>query len=173
MYLCDCHTHTCFSFDGDKNNTPEALCLAAIEAGVSDLCITDHFEANNPVESQSAPYDDELAFEQMSELGEKYRNKINISRGVELGQAYQYPDEAKGLLSSHPYDFVILSLHNLRGYKDFYYMDFSKISDSESFDMFEKCLDEILENVICFGDFADTLGHITYMQRYAPAFSCP
>ncbi len=168
-YLCDCHTHTCFSFDGDKNTTPDSLSLAAIDNGVIDLCITDHFEANNFAESISAPYDDAAAFTAMNEAKEKYRGRINISRGIELGQAYQYPEEAKRILSSHSYDFVILSLHNLRGLEDFYYMDFSKVNEVEAKALFERCLDETLENIEAFGDFADTLGHITYMHRYAPA----
>ena len=123
--LCDTHTHSIFSFDGAPDSTVDALCERAIELGLSDLAITDHCDVNGEVEELYRIYDHEAAWNEMSAAKEKYKGKLHLSRGLELGQPHQCPAYTKEVLSRHPYEFVIGSLHNLTEVPDFCMMDFS------------------------------------------------
>ncbi|MGM9644348.1 MAG: histidinol-phosphatase HisJ family protein [Eubacteriales bacterium] len=166
MFKCDYHTHTFFSCDGDKTSSPEALCEAAISRGITDLAITDHFEANWRAENLSPPYPAKEAFDAVMSSKQKYNGKINLTYGIEIGQANQYPEEVDKLLKEFNFEFVIASIHNLRGSPDFYYYDFSKIDSEEyMFNLFERNiaeLSEVLDVLKC----VDTLAHLTYMGRY-------
>ena len=169
MFKCDYHTHTRFSFDGAKNSSPESLCEAAIARGVTELAINDHFECNWRAEVSFPPYDADRAYEEIMAAKEKYKGKVNLTYGIEIGQANQYPEEAKALLLSHDYEFVIGSIHNLRGALDFHYWDFKRIFEDMSPAYigycFERYINELCE-VVNTLDKIDTLAHLTYLQRY-------
>lgn len=169
MFKCDYHTHTSFSFDGAKESTPDSLCRAAIANGVTDLAITDHFESNWRAEAAYPPYQADKAYEEIMAAKEKYKGKLNLTYGIEIGQANQYPEEVKALLDSHKYEFVIGSIHNLRGALDFYYWDFGAVfrdmQPSYIGYMFERYIDELCE-VIDTLDKIDTVAHLTYIYRY-------
>lgn len=166
MFKCDYHTHTYFSFDGEKISSPDALCEAAISRGITDLAITDHFEANWRTENLSPPYPAKDAFDAVMAAKQKFKEKINLTYGIEIGQANQYPEEVDKLLREFNFEFVIASIHNLRGSPDFYYYDFSKI-DSEDylFGLFERNITELSE-VLDVLKCADTIAHLTYMVGY-------
>lgn len=164
MILCDLHTHTNFSFDGSKDATPDALCRRALEAGLSHLAITDHCDVNGEVEGIYTPYDADAAWDAMTAAKEKYKGKLNLIPGIELGNAHQYPDVAKSVLSRHPYEFVIGSLHNLRDVPDFCMLKYDMMTDAHIAQLFNRMLDETRE-MLSF-DGLDTLAHMTYMHRY-------
>ena len=164
MVLCDFHTHTYFSFDGDPESTPDALCRRALEAGLSHLAITDHCDVNGEVEGIYNIYDADSAWDAMAQAKEKYKGKLNLTLGIELGNAHQYPDYAKMVLSKHPYEFVIGSLHNLRDVPDFCMLKYDMMTNAHISKLFDRMLDETRE-MLSF-DGIHTLGHMTYMHRY-------
>ena len=49
-------------------------------------------------------------------------------RGIELGQPNQDPQAAQEALQGRDYDFVIGSIHNIRGYEDFFFLDYSQVA---------------------------------------------
>ena len=164
MILCDLHTHTKYSFDGSPEATPEALCRRALEAGLSHIAITDHCDVNGEVEGIYTPYDADTAWEAMVAAKEKYKGKLNLILGIELGNPHQYPDYARKVLARHPYEFVIGSLHNLRDVPDFCMLKYDMMTDAHIAQLFERMLNETAE-MLTF-DGIHTLGHITYMHRY-------
>ena len=85
-------------------------------------------------------------------------------RGIELGQPNQDLEAAEQALAGRDYDFVIGSIHNIRGYEDFFFLDYSKIERSFIDALLETYWQEELE-VIRWGKF-DSLGHLTYPLRY-------
>ena len=167
MFKCDYHTHTSFSFDG--TNTPDELCQAAIANGVTDLAITDHLECNWRAEAAYPPFDADKYYSDIMTAKEKYKNKLNLSFGIEIGQYNQYPEEADSLLRKYDFDFIIGSIHNLRGALDFYYWDFGAVfrdmQPSYIGHMFERYIDELCEVVETF-DKVNTIAHLTYIYRY-------
>ena len=165
MFLCDYHTHTRFSFDGRPTATHDALCRRALEIGLSDIAFTDHLDVNGEAERlYDFPFDPDASFAAMMEVKEKYKGRLNVVCGIELGNPTQYPETARAVLDAHPYEFVIGSLHNLRGVPDFYHMSFDTMSDGLIRQLFDRSLDETLDMVGFEG--MTTLGHMTYMHRY-------
>lgn len=167
MILCDTHTHTRFSFDGDPGSTPDTLCRRALEIGLTDLCITDHLDINGQVEGIYTPYDADAAWDAMTEAQERYKGRLNLVRGIELGNAAQYPMEAAEALGKHPYEFVIGSLHNLDRVPDFSMLKYEHMSQALLDQLFARAMDETLD-MLSFRDTPGftTLGHLTYIHRY-------
>ncbi len=168
MYICDMHTHSCFSLDADKSFSPEDICRAAIEKGISDIAITDHFEANYKTavsdSTRNSVYDHNAAYIAIMEAKEKYSARLNLIYGIEIGQANQCPDEARALLNFHNYEFVIGSMHSLCGMDDYHHYDLSNISDEQISKWFVSYFKELCQVVDTI--HADTIAHITYQIRY-------
>lgn len=164
MIPFDSHTHSLFSFDGDPASAPDEMCRAALSKKITHLAITDHFEANNDPEGLDMPYDACAAYEAVAAAKEKFSGAPVLSYGIEVGQIHQYPALAERFLSSHPFETVIGSVHNLRGKPDFYFWDMKNMSEDEFFSYWSAYLREILE-LLSFGAI-DILAHLTYPVRY-------
>lgn len=167
MIRCDFHTHTCFSFDAPAEATPDALCRRALEAGLSDIAITDHCDINGVVEGIYEPFDQDGAWEAMAAVKEKYKGRLNVVMGMELGNAPQYPEAAAAAISRHPYEFVIGSLHCLKDVPDFYFLNYDEMTDAHIDRLFTRALNETV--AVCETSGITTLGHLTYMHRYVTA----
>ncbi len=162
--LYDSHTHTAFSFDGDSAATPMRMCEAALEKGLAGIALTDHFEANNVKEQLYDPYRSDEAYLAMLEAKEAFRGRLDVSIGIELGQATEYPSEARAFLDAHKYDFVLGSIHNLPAVPDFYYLRFEIIPDTMIDRLFSRVLLE--SEKLCSFEGINALAHLTYMHRY-------
>lgn len=138
----------------------ESLCEAAVSAGLQAVAVTDHCEMNGFSEEgydRSVP----RSHDEAAAAAEKYRGRLQVLRGVELGQATQGRADAEQLLQSLSYDIVLGSLHNLAGMPDFAFLDYS---EAEPEALFSRYLDELLE-LVRWGRF-DVLAHINYPVRY-------
>lgn len=169
MFVCDMHMHSHFSFDAEPDFSPDAVCKTAIEKGITDIAITDHFESNYKTSLdellRTSVYDRDGAYAAIMEAKEKYKGKVNLIYGIEIGQANQEPDQAISLLNSHDYEFVIGSIHNIRGMNDFYYMDLSGATDDKIGAWLDAYIDELCE-IVDIMPRVDTIAHITYLIRY-------
>ena len=168
MLLCDYHIHTNFSFDADKDATVDAMCQAAISRGLTHIAITDHLDVNYKYDYPKIHYDAKGAREAILKAKEKYKDKLYVSYGIEIGQAHQYPADTEKILEENNFEFIISSLHNIRSMPDFYfYFKNNKDAPREKIDkIYDVCLDEICEGLTLFGDRVNTIGHISYMHRY-------
>lgn len=157
-YASDCHNHSNCSPDG--HHSPQAMLDRAHELGLYAYTMTDHCECNEYEEKyreRSAK-----AWAGMEKLSPP--DGLTFLRGIELGQAMQDLTGAREVLATYPYDFVIGSLHNLRGRKDFYYIECKSMSPDEIAGLLDDYWTELLE-MIDWGGF-DSLGHLTYPLRY-------
>ena len=93
-----------------------------------------------------------------------FRGRLIVAAGIELGQPAYDPALAEQILSKFDYDVVIGSVHNLRGRKDFYFMEYDSFTDSDLDAMVEEYLKELL-TMVQWGGF-DILAHLTYPLRY-------
>lgn len=161
--FCDMHTHSVFSHDATKNSSVMALCRRAAELGFTDIAITDHCDTDGEKEGIYIPYDRDAAWAEMTKAKEIFHGKLNVLRGIELGQPSYYPEYTKKILSSHPYEFIIGSVHNLRGVPDFCMMKYENMPVPLAAQLFDRTLDEMFS----IADFPiDTLAHMTYQNRY-------
>ena len=167
MQFYDSHIHTLYSFDG--HDTADSLCRAAIEQGLSGIAITDHYDVDGMVEDYYRQYDAAAAEAAIMEVKEKYRGRLEVAYGLELGQPYAYPEVSKQLLSAHPFDFVLGSLHNLLHVPDFSYMKMGRMTERIRELLWRRTLDEY-ELLLDFseknGGAIHSLAHINYPQRY-------
>ena len=81
MYYIDYHTHTKLSPDGEVPLA--AMAEAAVQAGLTELCVTDHYDLVD-LEGKPEPngYDWVPALEQWRETAERYRGRLTIRLGM-------------------------------------------------------------------------------------------
>lgn len=156
----DSHVHT--NNSPDARDPAKALCASALEKGISDLTVTDHCDCNvyfarnvGAMISQS--------FRDTAEAASEFRGKLRVHRGLELGQPLQDLPAAEEALASSDLDFVLASVHNLRGERDFYYARRDS-AEKNLRSILSRYFREVLETVE-WGRF-DSLAHLTYPWRY-------
>ncbi|MBR4628331.1 MAG: histidinol-phosphatase HisJ family protein [Ruminococcus sp.] len=175
MNFIDCHTHTEFSMDSEADINK---CVQrAAELGLAAYAVTDHCECNawyteehysDAEKALLCTYNDAACFEgsvaAVTELKEKYAGKLNIVCGVELGQILLDTEVARKVNSDPRLDFIIGSVHQVRGEKDFYFLEYDKMTMDEIYDLLERYFTEVFE--LSRTDLFDVVGHITYSLRY-------
>lgn len=162
----DCHLHS--SYSGDSKTPMEEMILEGISRGLSVMCFTEHQDMDYPDAPggpgsafllQTAPY-----LRGLQELREKYRDRIRLLTGVELGLQPGIASKNTDYARAFPFDFIIGSTHICKGKDPFYPSFFEGRTESEAYlEYFE----ETLENIRLFSDF-DVLGHLDYVVRYSP-----
>ena len=164
-YASDCHSHSDCSFDG--RSSMNAMCERALELGLFYYTVSDHCECNEYkyTEYRGTGYHGVVrkAWAQMDQCRKDYP-QLRLLRGIELGQPLQNPSAAEDDLTGREYDFVIGSLHNVAGEKDFYHLGEEGLSQKRIDALLNRYFDEILA-MISWGGF-DSLAHITYPLRY-------
>ena len=164
MKICDMHTHSNNSFDA--LNSVDEMCQSAINKELYAISITDHCEAPMIKEGKLCKfgYFDELIPKSNMETmraKEKYSSEIKVLCGIELGEPMHDEKCTQKALSYGEYDFILASVHNLRGMEDFYYIDFSAVDIKKILNLY---FEELAETAN-FNNF-DSLAHLTNPLRY-------
>lgn len=162
MFLTDFHLHSSCSPDGHYSMLDMAQ--AESDQGIQTICFTDHCDLEDGYtglyHSEHFAYFTE-AKNQYAAAKQQYPH-MDIRLGMELGAANHFPQEAIALSGNTDLDFIIASIHNLRGKPDFYYMEYPSEAYCESILM--EYLNEYIE--LAALDCFDVLGHIGYTRRY-------
>lgn len=155
----DTHTHSKWSFDGEE--PVEQLVRSAAAAGISVLTVTDHAEIDcffsHDLKNSIAGAQAEIAACQKDA-------PVLLLRGIELGQPLCDKAHTEALLSAHPYDMVIGSIHTVTGYEDFYFLDYENMDDDALASLLYQYYDELLS--LAQWNRFDTLAHPIYPYRY-------
>lgn len=162
----DCHTHTNCSPDG--HDSVLQMCQRANGLGFSYYAVTDHCECNDYQGRQkgfSFAQGLRRSFQEIGEAAKQFEGEMTVLKGLELGQAMQDMAAAEDALD-RAYDFVLGSVHNIRGHEDFYYMNYKDMTDEYISGLLTKYFNEVLETVQWGG--MDSLAHLTYPLRYIP-----
>lgn len=156
--IFDGHTHSHHSFDGSE--TIKDMCTAAAQAGVSGITVTDHCDLGMQA---LADWRERLlgASEEIKLVREEFKDRLQLSLGVELGQATHDMTTAQQVLKLTNYDVVLGSIHNLYQTEDFYFLQDKQYDKSRIIDRYFK---ELLE--LAKSDTFDVMAHITYAYRY-------
>lgn len=160
--IADLHTHNHHSFDSEMH--PDDCFSTAVEAGVDIIAVTNHFDIDGVLDGIYAGYDVETDKSEVLRGQKEYSGRLRIIWGIELGQPTHRQREALEFLERHDFDYVLLSLHNLRDVPDFSFWDYSKMTD----EMCEYWLDKYFSQILDMLDFprCDALAHLTYPYRY-------
>lgn len=173
MNIIDCHTHTQFSMDSeaDINECVKRAC----DLGLAAYAITDHCECNGWYEEShytdsmindhfNYAADYEASVSAVTKLKEQYDGRFDIICGTEMGQALLAPDIAEKIINDERLDFVLASIHMIKNEKDFYFIDYTKMSMDDIYDLLGRYFSEIYD--LCRWGKFDILGHLTYCLRY-------
>lgn len=165
MATMDFHIHTDSSPDGTAS--AEETCRAAIAAGLTDVALTDHWEAVDYVRDNYAERS-EQAFANATRVREQFAGTLRVARGIEIGCPLFDKALTERQLALHSYDFVLASQHQLGDAPDFYFLDYGEIDIPATLDAYF----EQLLRVAKWGCF-QSLAHLTYPFRYIPASQRP
>lgn len=160
--LTNYHFHSSCSFDGEYPLTE--MCRAAVKAGVTRLCLTDHCDL---VDEYGKLWDEFSWADVNRQLEAAWREfpGLELRRGIELGQAVLRPDAAERVLSEPDIDFVLGSMHNDPKLGDYYYLHIeSKAQGQALLETYMESLQRLSET-----DYFDSLAHLTYPLRYMNA----
>jgi len=161
MRLMDYHTHSTCS--PDAKHCIADLAQAAVIRGLSEICVTDHYDIDGiDGVGPDDTYDVREYAGQLEYARALVRDRLVLVSGVELGEAAHDPGKARALLDAYPYDFVLGSLHNLRGTDDFFALRYESVAACQP--LIERYIQELIE-MARRGDF-DAVGHLTYPLRY-------
>lgn len=163
MYLADYHTHSNCSPDGVAPLTHMAQ--AAVEAGLRELCLTDHCDFLDYYGNRDLSFQWEPIEAQLSQARPLFRDRLILRQGLELGEAWEAPGLASALYHRPGVDFVLGSVHNLpssAGGMDYYELRYD--SDDSCYD----CLDRYFDSMesLAAMDCYDALAHVIYPLRY-------
>jgi histidinol-phosphatase (PHP family) len=152
--LFDSHVHTVISTDS-KMEILDALNKS--EETNTGIVLTEHMDLDFPLKGQFM-FDVPEYFSAYS----KYRSN-SLLLGVELGMKKNVIKDNNALVTSYPFDYVVASIHLVEN-QDLYYEKYYKNKTKQI--AYDTYLKTILENIKAH-DFADSLGHIDYICRYA------
>ena len=157
-YVSDSHIHTDCSRDAADPAT--MICDRAAKLGLYSVTITDHCECNRYL---ADGYDKSIcqSIFEAHKASAIFQGKLHVHSGVEVGQPLQEPSAAADLFERCEFDFVLASVHNVRGKEDFFDLDYTKENLEE---VLERYFDELLQTIE-WGGF-DSLAHLTYPWRY-------
>lgn len=166
MYLTDLHTHTILSPDGHA--ALSEMAQAAVNAGISAMMVTDHFDMLNTDGQRVLTYDWTAGLEQYHKTIPQFEGHLKLGLGLELGSVHVSPNHARAILAQagESLDMVIGSIHNYReenGGGEYYFGVYNtpQVCHAALDDYFTS-MEELVANPDCY----DVLGHIIYPLRY-------
>lgn len=158
-YLMDYHVHSIYSSDG--HSTIMELCQSAVNKGIEEIAITDHFEPS--VKDEHCLYYNRKGYwAHVLKAKQEFRGKLKIKLGIELGQPHLFPESSKAILADFPYDYVLASAHKLPEGMDVSEIEYSQVSEEEICSIYLGQLREL----VYWNDF-DCIGHLDLIKRYS------
>ena len=152
--LFDTHLHTKFSADS-KMSIEDAI-LSAKQQNIG-LVLTEHLDYDFPGDD-IYEFNPQQYFQEYS----SYQSKT-LYLGIEVGMQEHTLIQSKKFVESAPFDQVICSLHLLEG-KDLFY---ESCYTEDKHTVYLNYLNTMIK-LIKQHDFANILGHVDYICRYAP-----
>ena len=158
--LADMHMHTEYSEDSCAKL--DSMAEKAIAVGIEAICVTDHIDWDFPEKNLIFDYDVDAYQRDIARAKEKYKGRLEIFMGVELGMQPHLAERYQEFLKKYPFDFVIGSVHLVNNRDPYYKEAFEGLEDAQAYRMY---FENILANIKAFRDF-DSLGHLDYIVRY-------
>ena len=165
MYLADYHTHTLCS--PDARNSMAEMAAAAAEAGLDEICFTDHVEPLewNMTVLRTADHDWAPAVRAFAEAGASAGGAVRLRLGAELGDApWDFAWAERQLERAPDLDCVIGSIHSLPPPADCNLALFSPAGETEALAGLSDYLRQV-ERMVRWGKF-QVVGHLTLPLRY-------
>lgn len=164
--LFDYHLHSQFSADSEM--TMDDLCQASIDLGLDEIAITDHHDLDYQDDTIEFLIDKEKYLKEIEKFQQKYKDKIKIKKGIEIGLQPHIFEECRQYISDD-FDFVIGSFHTAEN-ADLYNGDFFEgYSQWEAYISYLKTVLKVVKNY----DSYSVIGHLDIIRRYGDFESQP
>ena len=154
--MFDFHMHSRVSFDGRE--TGLAMAQAAKNAGLTEICFTDHIDYDPLGHMQGIAFrteDYSREYDHLEVPG------LTIRRGMEFGMTPENKAQFQQDLQRRPFDFVLGSIHFVDGL-DVYFPEYWAGKAQAQAE--RHYLEATLESVRVHEDF-DVLSHLTYISK--------
>lgn len=159
--MLDYHVHSNISADSEEEM--EAHCAYAIQAGVNEICFTEHLDIDLQYDGIDFLPDLDLYEKKIKAARGKFK-ALTIKKGMEVGLKPGVAEKTKAYLFGREFDFIIASQHLIGG-QDPWVGSFFK--GRNIFNIFALYLNELLENLKHY-DFYNVVGHIGYPSKFYP-----
>lgn len=153
-------------FSHDGKGTIEELCKSAEENSLSGFAVTDHCDCEYS-NDESMLRNLGLSYKEAEKFKEIYKDKLIISKGIEIGEALINPVFASNIINSYDYDVILGSVHAVRIENfdmPFSVIDFRDVSASFIDRYVTQYFADLLETAQSC-DY-DILCHLTVVLRY-------
>lgn len=170
--LIDYHIHT--NYSDDCEYPMEEAVKDAIALGAKEICITDHVDygvktdwnSGEKVTFKAGMYrlnvDYPKFMQELQELRQKYGEQITIKLGMEFGVQMHTIGKYEALFAKYPFDFIILSLHQVDDL-EIWCNEFQ--SGKSWMEYNEEYYEAMISMVRNFKNYS-VLGHIDFITRY-------
>lgn len=159
--MFDYHIHTKSS--ADSTAEPSDIVRAAADAGLSEICLTNHADINHHVPDDYFPFDlDEMAADYRAASKAGAALGVAVKNGIEIGVDKETLAEYESLLDGRSYDFIICSQHFIDGVDPYEQSYFSGKSQREAYEAY---LAAALSTLSAFNGYS-VVGHIGYAAKY-------
>lgn len=163
----DYHMHTEFSFDSNASLVMQIQ--SALDHGLDEICLTDHYEPaypGLPLWQVDLPARREALKSPALALLEE---KIIVRQGAEVGllNLSGYKEEIHQLVTDNQLDFVIASCHLCQGEDPYYPGFFGGKTRGEAFALYLTELVSLVQHTIWPEDFS-VVGHIDFPTKGCP-----
>lgn len=158
--MYDYHVHSNYSMD--CKFSLEDMTINAIENNLKSICFTDHIEleaTENKIDILFHPHD---YFKKVKRVKYKFINEIEVLAGVEIGLQPHLNKRYNKLIKENPFDFVLASIHSIKG-KDIFVDDY--LEKKNPLEAIIEYYNEIYLSINNFNNY-DILGHIDLIDRY-------
>ena len=136
------------------------MCNSAILKGLRGICFTDHIDIDYPTNEEMFNFQEYS--NAIDEVIHKYRGKIEVYKGIELGMQPHLQEENNTFSVKPGIDFILGSIHVVNK-RELYNGDFLEgRSDKNGILSY---LEELKKCISTFFNF-DSLGHIDGVRRY-------
>lgn len=157
----------CHSTNSDGRQSVDEMCLSAMERGVTGFAVTDHADMNF-YESRDTYNRICKSLDDIKQAQETYGDRIQLLRGVELGEYLYAPENADKVLALNDFDVILGSVHlvpKARFDRPYNRIPFSEDGTDEEIRGYLKLYLELLSETVEAFDF-DVLAHLTCPIRY-------
>ncbi|TKJ40560.1 hypothetical protein CEE36_09230 [candidate division TA06 bacterium B3_TA06] len=156
--MVDLHVHT--SFSPDSNIAPERACRAAVARDLKIAGFADHVEFLPADEAYVDLIDSTKILTEIERLRERYRGKLEILYGAEIGFIPGKESQIKDFLDSQPLDYAIGSVHYVDGILVSRWVRERELAGKSFMPYFEAVLAAAESGLF------EILGHLDYVRKY-------
>ena len=158
--MIDYHVHS--EYSGDCEVPMAHMAQAALDAGIKEMCFTEHIDFDTPGDVSFIVDMDayRAGFEQVRDAFPA----LSIRFGIEAGLDLAAKDRVIDMLIGQPLDYVIGSQHMVFGMDPYYKEVWERHTQKKIYEEYLRTSVECAE--AC--DFYDVLGHLGYIGKFNP-----